>query len=342
MDTLSPSCPGGVVRTILKNTCFVATTIQFTQQQQRRVDRWVWKDGVYGISICQSCGASDSVPIGSTAKIASQTPHPHKDAVCIRSINNTAIMSRFWAAGGSSSSDDDSERDSDSDSSGSGSENDDNLGGGGGGGLGQTGQQEANRWLAMSDDSSDEDSVRVVLSGKERFQESVTTSISALRKAMKSRDYYEIQVQFDILSKALIKNKQYLVNGVPRPLVRILVDLEDFAAERLLDKAQFQTLSARQGRALNRMKLTFKKHNRAYQTVMAAYRANPVVSDAEDDNDDDDAAGHDKKHGADSSDSDSSSSSSSSSSSDSDSDKKDSDDEDDDDDSVRVPYCARL
>jgi Eukaryotic translation initiation factor 3 subunit 8 N-terminus len=176
---------------------------------------------------------NDSVPNGPPQKITTRTTlNSLLPTVAARSLHpvkqQQSSMSRFWAAGGSSSSDDDSERDSDSDSSGSGSENEDL--GGGGGGLGQTGQQEANRWLAMSDDSSDEDSVRVVLSGKERFQESVTTSISALRKAMKSRDYYEIQVQFDVLSKALIKNKQYLVNGVPRPLVRILVDLEDYAA----------------------------------------------------------------------------------------------------------------
>lgn len=267
-------------------------------------------------------------------------------------------MSRFWAAGGggggSSSSDngsgdddaDDRRRRSDNSGS-SGADSDDESGGGGGGGLGQAGQQEANRWLAMSDDdSSDEDSVRVVKSGKERFQESVQSAIVGLKKAMRARDYYEIQTLFDSLAKNMIKNKQYLVTGVPRPLVRLLCELEDYAVERLLDKAQFKTLSARQGRALNRMKLTFKKHNRAYQTVMVAYRANPVVSDNEDDEEDDD--NHDDDKDAESADSSDSDSDSDSSSSDSDSEvkgeKKKKTNKGGDDDSVRgiYPYFSYL
>jgi Eukaryotic translation initiation factor 3 subunit 8 N-terminus len=266
-------------------------------------------------------------------------------------------MSKFWAEGGASS---DSDDDDDASSSGDDSENssddssedDDSASNENGGGLGQTGQQEANRWLAMSDDSSDEDSVRVVMSGKERFQETITNLITSIRKAMKVRDYYEIQTLFENLSKALIKNKQYLVSGVPRPLVRLLCDLEDYAVERLADKEQFKTLSARQGRALNRFKLTFKKHNRQYQTVMTAYRANP---DRGEDEDEDDGPER-KEDKADDSSSDSSSSSSSSSS-DSDSSDDDSDDDakaktkgkatgtkkkKDDDDSVRLSrkYCT--
>ena len=248
-------------------------------------------------------------------------------------------MSRFWAAGGESSdSDDDSDSDksdkssSSNDSSDNSSDSDDddnsNDNNNAGGGLGQTGQQEANRWLAMSDDSSDEDSVRVVLSGKERFQETITTTITTIRKAMKARDYFEIQTLFDTLSKTLIKNKQYLVSGVPRPLVRILCDLEDYAMERLADKEQFKTLSARQGRALNRFKLTFKKHNRQYQTVMTSYRANPVTDDDDADDDDDE----DVKEKSKNDDDDSSSNSSSSSSSES----SDDDDEDDDEGAGKV------
>jgi Eukaryotic translation initiation factor 3 subunit 8 N-terminus len=238
-------------------------------------------------------------------------------------------MSRFWAAGGATSDSDDNSDDSssssdDSDhSSNSSSEDDDSASNENGGGLGQTGQQEANRWLAMSDDSSDEDSVRVVMSGKERFQETITSLITSIRKAMKARDYYEIQTLFENLSKALIKNKQYLVNGVPRPLVRLLCDLEDYAVERVADKEQFKTLSARQGRALNRFKLTFKKHNRQYQTVMTAYRANPDGGEDEEADDEPEK----KEDKADDSSSDSSSSSSSSSSSGSDSSDDDSDDD---------------
>ena len=196
-------------------------------------------------------------------------------------------MSRFWAAGGSGSSGSDSSEDDSSDYS---SDASGDAGGGGGGGDG-------NRWVAMSDDeSSSEDEVRVAKSGKERALESFQTHMTVLRNAMKRHDYWSLQTEFDALAKAMIKHKAVLKAGVPRPLVRMLCDLEDYVPERLADKAAFKKLSARQGRALNRMKLTLKKHNKAYQVVMKHYRANPVVSDSdessssdedEDDNDDD-------------------------------------------------------
>jgi translation initiation factor 3 subunit C len=201
-------------------------------------------------------------------------------------------MSRFWA--GASSSDSDS---SDGDSSYFSSDEDQEKKAGG-----------ATRWQDFSDSDSDESEARIAKSGKDRAIESFNKHIAAIRSAMKTRDYYQIQTEFDSLAKAMIKNKKTLQEGVPRPLVKILCDLEDYIPERLADKAAFKKLSARQGRALNRMKLTLKKHNKPFTVVMEAYRKNPDTGD--DDGDGDDDGGND-------SDSDSSSSSSSSSSSDS-------------------------
>ena len=223
-----------------------------------------------------------------------------------------------------------------------------------------------NRWVAMSDsESSGDDEQRVVKSGKERALETFQLHIRQLRQFMRERDYYGIQTEFDKLAKAMVKAKQYLKAGIPRPLVKILVQLQDYNTERLKDKAQFKTLSARQGRALNKMKLTLQKHNKAYQVVMNAYRQNPDEDDEmEDDGAGPGASGGKKKDSDDSDssddDSDSSSSSDDSSSDDSDSDDSDSDSDDDkkkskgkkatkaksggdsdDDDSVRV-VCLRI
>ena len=127
-------------------------------------------------------------------------------------------MSRFWA--GASSSDSDSSSQSESDYSG-----DDNAAGGGG----------ANRWAELSDESSDDDEVRVVKSGRERALETFQKHIANLRTAMKNRDYYALQTEFDELAKAMIKAKQVLAEGVPRKLVKILVDLEDkYVHQRLM------------------------------------------------------------------------------------------------------------
>jgi translation initiation factor 3 subunit C len=205
-------------------------------------------------------------------------------------------MSRFWA--GASSSDSDSSSASDSDYS---SDEDARAGGAGG----------ANRWVDFSDSDSDDDAVRVVKSGRDRALETFTKRIANIRSAMKSRDYYAIQTEFDELAKAMIKAKKILAEGVPRNLVKILVDLEEYVPERLADRAAFRKLSARQGRALNRMKLTLKKHNKPFHVVMEHYRKNPDAQDDDGNDPDGDAVD-------DSGDDDSSSSSSSSSSSKSD------------------------
>ncbi|KAL3902332.1 MAG: hypothetical protein SGARI_005888, partial [Bacillariaceae sp.] len=181
-------------------------------------------------------------------------------------------MSRFWAV--ASSSEDSAS--SDSDSSFYSSEDDNNNKGAGAGG---------NRWVDFSDSDSDESEARVVKSGKERAIETFNKHIAAIRNAMKNKDYFAMQTEFDELSKAMVKNKKILQEGIPRPVVRILVDLEDYVPERLADKAAFKKLSARQGRALNRMKLTLKKHNKPYAVVMDHYRKNPDTGDDDADGD---------------------------------------------------------
>jgi len=126
-----------------------------------------------------------------------------------------------------------------------------------------------------------EDEVRVVKSAKERYLETFSMHIKNIRSAMKSRDFLTVQSEFDGLSKAMIKAKKILAQGIPRPLVKLLCDLEDYITAQLADKAAFKTLSASQGRALNRMKLTLKKHNKPYALVMKEYRKNPMSSEEE-------------------------------------------------------------
>jgi len=203
-------------------------------------------------------------------------------------------MSRFWAGAGSSESDSESASSSDSSSSGDGR------------------AATEKRWLDMSDSDS-EDEVREVKSGKQRAMEGFQERIKTVRGEMRKGDYFETLNAFDELTKAMVKAKQYLAEGVPRPLVKILCDLEDFAADRLKDKAAFKKVSARQGRSLNRLKLSLKKHNVAYATVMDMYRENPDEGDDdEDDDEDDDAESAASSSSSSSSDSDDSSSSSSS------------------------------
>jgi hypothetical protein len=192
-------------------------------------------------------------------------------------------MSRFWVGSGS----DDSDSASDDSDSSNDSIDDNNAN--------ANAKKDGNRWVDFSDDSDSDDSVRVVKSAKERSLEAFTMHIQNLRSFMKQRDFKGIQSEFEELSKAMVKAKKVLAAGVPRQLVRILVDLEDFVKECLEDKVAFKKLTPNQGRALNRMKLTLHKHNKPYQVVIDHYRKNPITEkdsdddDEKDDSDDDDS-----------------------------------------------------
>ena len=178
-------------------------------------------------------------------------------------------MSKFW--GGADSSSDDSSSDDSSVSS-----SDSSRGGAGGAGAG------ANRWVMESDsDSSDEE--RVVKSAKDRAFETFAGHVKAIRNAMRIKDFNKVQSEFEALNKAIAKGKAIINQhgGIPRFYIRLLCDLEDFVKTCLADKASFKKLSASNGRALNRMKLTLRKHNAQYAAVMEEYRKNPTVSSSE-------------------------------------------------------------
>ncbi|KAL7537813.1 hypothetical protein ACHAXR_008109, partial [Thalassiosira sp. AJA248-18] len=124
-----------------------------------------------------------------------------------------------------------------------------------------------------------EESVRVVKSARTRAFEAFESHVTSLRNAMKNQDHKTLMTEFDSLTKAMAKSKKVFETngGIPRFLVRILCDLEDHVLACLADKATFKKLKPAQGRALNRMKLSLKKHNEVYKGIMEEYRKNPVI-----------------------------------------------------------------
>lgn len=128
-----------------------------------------------------------------------------------------------------------------------------------------------------------EESVRVVKSARARAFEAFESNVKALRNAMRNNDHKTLMEEFDTLTKAMAKSQKVFADngGIPRFLVRILCDLEDHVRECLADKAAFKKLKPAQGRALNRMKLSLKKHNATYAGIMEEYRKNPVISESE-------------------------------------------------------------
>jgi translation initiation factor 3 subunit C len=220
-------------------------------------------------------------------------------------------MSRFWAAEGFSSDSDDSSDDSSRSS-------DDVAPQGGGykgrGGVGGTTSQ----WADLSDDSEDEDEVRVAKSAKDRATEQLQNHIVSIRNAFKVNDWSKIQTEFDAVARLVSEKSRTLwADGIPRFFVKLLCDLEDKVRQGLADKATFKKLSASNGRALNRLKLTLRKHNKAYESIMEQYRANPVVSSSSSESEADQKGLEDSESGS-GSDSDSESTSTGTSSSNSD------------------------
>ena len=63
--------------------------------------------------------------------------------------------------------------------------------------------------------------------------------------------------------------------GLPRFYIRTLAELEDCLDVALKDKEAQKKMSKANGRALNRMKLQLRRHNKEFETKIAEYRANP-------------------------------------------------------------------
>jgi len=168
----------------------------------------------------------------------------------------------------------------------------------------------------MESESESSEEERVVRSAKDRAFDSFQTHVKAIRNGMKIRDFSRMQTEFDALVKVVAKSKTIIQRhgGVPRFFIRLLCDLEDFVKSSLADKVGFKKLSPAQGRALNRMKLTLRKHNKSYEAAMTEYRMNPVVSESASESESSSSSSESESDSDNDSDNDSSSSSSSDSS----------------------------
>mmetsp|Transcript_14560 Transcript_14560/g.21940 ORF Transcript_14560/g.21940 Transcript_14560/m.21940 type:complete len:1011 (-) Transcript_14560:147-3179(-) len=190
-------------------------------------------------------------------------------------------MSRFWAGGSSSESENESESDSDSSV-----QQNQKIGGG--------------KFIgAFESDSESEDEVRVVKSKKDKSWDSMRDAISRMRSAMKINDWSIILDEFKAINKIVEKSKMLILkNGLPKFYVKILVDVEDFLNQTLKDKESIKKMKKEVAKSFNTMKLTVRKHNKAYEAEIEACRANPQdyteeSSDEEDSSSEEDSSDED-------------------------------------------------
>jgi len=106
---------------------------------------------------------------------------------------------------------------------------------------------------------------------------------------MKINDWSQIQTLFDELNKRLEKSQKFADTlGLPRPYVRILVELEDFLNDTLANKDVKKKMSATNAKALNTMKQRLKKHNAQFIDQINKFKENPESTEEEEEEEDSD------------------------------------------------------
>ena len=149
-------------------------------------------------------------------------------------------------------------------------------------------------------DSESDDEVRVVRSQKDKAWDSMLDGITKIKNAKKMNDWSAIQDEFEAVNKMIEKSKMLIAkNGIPKFYIKMLADVEDHVNNSLKDKETYGKMKPLMKKALDRMKLTVKKHNKLYEEQINDFRQHPEkyeeaeVEEEEDDDDDDDSSSDD-------------------------------------------------
>ncbi|KAI8600202.1 eukaryotic translation initiation factor 3 [Dissophora ornata] len=135
-----------------------------------------------------------------------------------------------------------------------------------------------------SDDSdSDEDTVRVVRSAKDKRFEEIELAVNAMANGQKINDWVSAQNEFDRANKALQKAAGIISqSGVPKFYVKAVAELEKAIQSALeKEKSASKKMNASNAKALNSMKQKVKKNNRLYEKEIQEYEKDPENYDVE-------------------------------------------------------------
>ncbi|KAG0376864.1 Translation initiation factor 3 subunit c [Mortierella sp. AD032] len=188
-------------------------------------------------------------------------------------------MSRFFRAGESDSdetesdyseelSNSESEDHSDSDSDDSSSDDDEAAKKTGRGRLFEG---------AFSDSESEDDTVRVVRSAKDKRFEEIEQAVNSMANGQKINDWVSAQNEFDRANKGLQKAAGIISQtGVPKFYIKAVADLEKAIQAALeKEKSASKKMNASNAKALNSMKQKVKKNNRLYEKEIQEYEKDP-------------------------------------------------------------------
>lgn len=132
--------------------------------------------------------------------------------------------------------------------------------------------------MQASDD--DEETKRVVRSNKDKRFEEIQNIIKTMRNHKKIKDMSNVLSDFEDLGRAIEKAKKILdKEGIPRFVLRCLVELEDFVTEHWEDTEGRKNMSKNNSKGLAALRQKVKKYNRNFETDITSYKENPDVGD---------------------------------------------------------------
>ncbi|KAG9061373.1 Translation initiation factor 3 subunit c [Linnemannia hyalina] len=198
-------------------------------------------------------------------------------------------MSRFFRAAESDSDDSESEYSdeltaSDSeDHSGSDSEDESSSDEDGAKKGGAAGRGRFFEGALDSDDDSDDDTVRVVKSVKDKRLDEIEQAVSGIANGLKINDWVSVQNEFDRANKGIQKAAGLIAqSGVPKFYIKSVAELEKaIQAAAQKEKSASKKLNPSNNRALNSLKQNIKKNNRQYESQIQEYEKDPENYDKE-------------------------------------------------------------
>ncbi|KAF9180112.1 Translation initiation factor 3 subunit c [Haplosporangium sp. Z 767] len=136
---------------------------------------------------------------------------------------------------------------------------------------------------AFSDSDSEDDTVRVVRSAKDKRFDEIEQAVTAMANGQKINDWVSVQNEFDRANKGLLKAGGIIAqSGVPKFYVKAVADLEKAIQAALeKEKSASKKMNASNAKALNSMKQKVKKNNRLYETQIQEYEKDPENYDVE-------------------------------------------------------------
>lgn len=123
-----------------------------------------------------------------------------------------------------------------------------------------------------SEESSDEDQVKIVKSAKDKRLEELESTVKAIENGQKINDWGSISTEFDKLNRQVVKLVQ--AGNTPKIYIKTIAELEDFMNESIAkQKVSTRKMNATNARGLNAVKQRIKKNNKDYQKEIDAYNA---------------------------------------------------------------------